>query len=52
MRTGDHLHENTQADFNRLLEYKPLHVLDIPDEYQFMDAELIEELKARVLPLL
>lgn len=41
-----------KADFSRLLEYKTLHVLDIPDDYQFMDPELIEELKARVMPLL
>lgn len=37
-----------KADFNRLLEYKPLYVLDIPDEYQFMDAELVEELQGKV----
>jgi len=36
------------AQFNRLLEYKTIHVLDIPDEYQYMDAELIAELEARV----
>lgn len=36
------------AQFNRLLEYKTIHVLDIPDEYQYMDAELIVELEARV----
>lgn len=36
------------AQFNRLLAYKTIHVLDIPDEYQYMDAELITELEARV----
>lgn len=36
------------AQFNRLLEYKTIHVLDIPDEYQYMDAELISELEVRV----
>ena len=36
------------AQFNRLLEYKTIHVLDIPDEYQYMDAELIAELEASV----
>jgi len=29
------------AKFTRLLEYKKIIVLDIPDEYQFMDNELI-----------
>lgn len=37
-----------KADFARLLEFKRLHVLDIPDEYQYMDPDLIEELQARV----
>lgn len=41
-----------KADFNRLLEYKSIHVLDIPDEYQFMDPELIDELESRVNALL
>lgn len=27
-------------------------VLDIPDDYQYMDAELIEELRAKVAPYL
>ena len=34
------------------LKYKALHVLDIPDEYPFNDPELIEELNARVQPIL
>ncbi len=29
------------AKFARLLEYKKIIVLDIPDEYQFMDNELV-----------
>lgn len=37
-----------KAEFNRVLEYKPIHVLDIPDEYQYMDAELIELLTQSV----
>lgn len=36
------------SEFTRLLDYKPLHVLDIPDEYQYMDEELIAELEAKV----
>lgn len=30
------------AKFTRLLDYKKITVLDIPDEYQFMDAELVD----------
>lgn len=40
------------AEFNRLLDGKSIHVLDIPDEYQYMDPELIEQLEAIVPPLL
>lgn len=40
------------ADFTQLLRHKPLHVLDIPDEYRFMDAELVEELERSVGALL
>lgn len=40
------------ATFTRMLEHKLIHVLDIPDEYQFMDRDLIEELEARVTPLI
>lgn len=40
------------ADFGRLLLHKPVHVLDIPDEYQYMDPELVDELEARVSALL
>ena len=37
-----------KADFPRLLEFKPIHVLGIPDDYQFMDPELVETLEALV----
>ena len=36
------------AKFTRLLEYKKIVVLDIPDEYQFMDDELIDILNESV----
>lgn len=29
------------AEYGRVLAFKPLHVLDIPDDYRFMDPELI-----------
>lgn len=31
--------------FSFALETKPVHILDIPDDYQFMDPELLEILK-------
>lgn len=37
-----------KAQFTRLLGYKDIHVLDIPDEYQYMDEELIEIKKQSV----
>ncbi|MBC7390473.1 MAG: protein tyrosine phosphatase [Opitutaceae bacterium] len=32
--------------FSTAMENKRLHVLDIPDDFQFMDTELIDTLKA------
>ncbi|KQQ54513.1 phosphotyrosine protein phosphatase [Pseudomonas sp. Leaf127] len=46
-----HLH-HLQADYARLLEYKPLHCLDIADDYRFMDPELVEILEDSVTPYL
>jgi len=36
------------AEYRRLLENTPIHVLDIPDEYKYMDAELIDLLRQSV----
>lgn len=36
------------ADFTRLLEHKPIHVLEIPDDYRYMDPELVDILKESV----
>src|SRR6187402_3580218 len=36
------------AEFTVTIERKPLHVLDIPDDYQFMDPELVEQLEELV----
>lgn len=36
------------AEFTRMLDHKPVHVLDIPDLYQYMDPELVDELEAKV----
>jgi predicted protein tyrosine phosphatase len=40
------------AEHSRTLTGKPLHVLDIPDDYRFMDPELVELLETAVPPLL
>ena len=49
----EHKHKTRlKAEFARLLDYKPIHVLDIPDEYNYMDPELIEELENLVWPYL
>ena len=40
------------ADYPRAMEYKDVHVLEIPDQYQYMDADLIEELEWAVDPIL
>lgn len=42
-------HKNRlQAEFGRIVQFTTIHVLDITDEYKFMDQELIDELEARV----
>lgn len=40
------------AEFRRIMERKPIHVLDIPDEYKYMDPELVEQLQLVVGELL
>jgi predicted protein tyrosine phosphatase len=37
-----------RAEYRRMLDNKPIHVLDIPDEYKYMDAELVEILRQSV----
>ncbi|MGL4767117.1 MAG: low molecular weight protein tyrosine phosphatase family protein [Formosimonas sp.] len=41
-----------QAEFTRLLVHKPLYVLDVPDDYRYMDAELVELLTDAIEPIL
>lgn len=46
-------HKNRlQAGFRSLLNHKVIHVLDIPDEYHYMDAELVHILEDSVGSLL
>ena len=37
-----------KSDFTNTLKYKNIQVLDIPDDYQYMDAELVEILDQAV----
>ncbi|MFK3647376.1 low molecular weight protein tyrosine phosphatase family protein [Lysobacter enzymogenes] len=37
-----------KAEFGDVIADRPIHVLDIPDEYQYMDPELVDLLKASV----
>lgn len=41
-----------QAAFGRLVEHTPIHVLDIPDDYRYMDPELVAELQQSVAGIL
>jgi predicted protein tyrosine phosphatase len=41
-----------KAQFTRLLEGRVVHVLDIPDDYKYMDPELVEQLEQCVPSLL
>lgn len=42
-------HKNRlQAEFASCVQFKAIHVLDIPDEYPYMDQALMDELEARV----
>ena len=40
------------ADFRDEVNFKALHVLDIPDDYRFMDPELVEIIRAKTVPLI
>ena len=44
-----HLHR-LQARFPSAVRFKPVHVLDIPDDFRFMDPELIDLLTVAVTP--
>ncbi len=44
--------QRVMAAFPGETKFKTVHVLDIPDDYQYMDPELIEEITSAVDPLL
>jgi predicted protein tyrosine phosphatase len=41
-----------RQQFGRLLDKKTIHVLDIPDEYQYMQPELVDQLQQSVASIL
>jgi len=41
-----------RAEYARLLEHKRIHSLDIPDDYQYMDPDLVDLLEESVKPYL
>ena len=36
------------SEYRQDLKYKTIHVLDIPDDYRFMDEDLIEIIREKV----
>ncbi len=44
--------ERLISEFPGEMRYKEIHVLDIPDNYQYMDPELMAEIEAAVEPIL
>ena len=40
------------AEFSRLLDRKTIRVLDIPDDFKYMDPELVEQLEQSVNAIL
>ncbi|MDR3368635.1 phosphotyrosine protein phosphatase [Rhodoferax sp.] len=40
------------AEHRSVIAGKPIHVLDIPDDYRYMDPELVEQLQAAVSGIL
>lgn len=49
----EHKHlKRLRAEYAQLLEHKRLYVLDIPDNYGFMDPELVDMLEDSVAAIL
>lgn len=49
----EHKHRSRlAAQFSRGMQYKTVHILDIPDDYAFMDPELVALFEQAVPPLL
>ncbi len=41
-----------RAEFRGDVKHKIIHVLDIPDDYQFMDPELVDLIRDAVEPMI
>lgn len=41
-----------RADFPQAFVFKNVHLLDIPDDYRYMDPELVQLLESAIAPLL
>lgn len=41
-----------RAEYRDEVRYKALHVLDVPDDYQFMQPELVDLLRLKVAPFI
>ncbi|MEO1544788.1 MAG: protein tyrosine phosphatase [Pseudomonadota bacterium] len=48
----DKHHSRLRADFRDEVRHTPVHVLDIPDDYKFMDPELVELVRVKVQGLI
>lgn len=44
--------ERLKADFPGAMKYTPIHVLDIPDDYEFMDDELVSMIRSASEPII
>ena len=51
-RNGEKHKSRLVAEFSRLLVGKTIRVLDIPDDYKYMDPELVEQLEQSVNAIL
>jgi len=50
--TEDKHRQRILADFPGESKFKPVHVLDIPDDYQFMDDELVDLIWSAAEPII
>ncbi|MEM5515345.1 hypothetical protein WNY37_00175 [Henriciella sp. AS95] len=41
-----------KADFRQAIAFKPIHVLGIPDDYKYMEDELVDRLRETVMPII
>ena len=44
--------QRLKAEFRQEMNFKELHVLEIPDDFKLMDPELVELLKETVTPII